>query len=63
MTTDPAPIAPPAAADGLRYSAELAQRVNDEAAHAVPPWFWAAGTAVVAISAAASALWPWGWAS
>lgn len=60
---DDAATTTPAVLDGLDYSAELVARAEAEARHAVPRWFWAAGTAVVLASAAISAYLPWGWAA
>lgn len=48
------------AADGLQYSAELVARVQAEADHAAPWWFWEAAVAAFILAIAASAVWPMG---
>lgn len=48
--------------DGLAYSRELVERLAEEDT-SFPWWFWPAGAAVVVLVAAASAVWPWGFAA
>ena len=49
----------------LLYSRELVERVEREArgATALPWWFYEVAAIIFVITVAASAAWPWGWAT
>ena len=61
MTAGPAPDA---VDDGLAYSAELVEQLEQiEQDCALPWWFGYAAAAAIVLGAAASAVWPWGFAA
>lgn len=49
--------------DGLAYSRELCQRVQDESDNATWHWFWPVALLVAAAAALASHVWPMGLAA